>query len=54
MLATDLALPATTLARLTGHTDAGFTLRVYARDRRDEATVVEDVLSRAASAGIGA
>lgn len=37
MLATDLELPATTLARLTGHADAGFTLRVYARDARDEA-----------------
>ena len=54
MLATDLELPATTLARLTGHTDAGFTLRVYARDGRDEAAVVEDVLARAAGAGIGA
>ena len=54
ILATDLELPATTLARLTGHADAGFTLRVYARDGRDEATVVEDVLARAAGAGIGA
>ncbi len=53
MLATDLELPATTLARLTGHTDAGFTLRVYARDGRDEAAVVEDVLARAVGAGIG-
>lgn len=53
MLATDLELPATTLARLTGHTDAGFTLRVYARDGRDESAVVTDVLSRAAGAGIG-
>jgi integrase len=35
MLATDLEVPATTLARLTGHADAGFTLRVYARDGRD-------------------
>ena len=52
MLATDLELPATTLARLTGHTDAGFTLRVYARDRRGEAALVEDVLLRAAGAGI--
>jgi hypothetical protein len=34
MLATDLELPATTHARLTGHADAGFTLRVYARDER--------------------
>jgi hypothetical protein len=54
MLATDLELPATTLARLTGHADAGFTLRVYARDGRDEVAVVKDVLSRAAGAGIGA
>lgn len=53
MLATDLELPATTLALLVGHADAGFTLRVYARDGRDSATVVEDVLARAAGAGIG-
>ena len=53
MLATDLELPATTLARLTGHADAGFTLKVYAKDGRDEQTLVEDVLKRAASAGIG-
>jgi integrase len=54
MLATDLALPTTTLARLTGHSDAGFNLRVYARDRRDESAVVEEVLGRAATAGVGA
>jgi integrase len=53
LLATDLELPATTLARLTGHADAGFTLRVYARDGRDDATVVEDVLTRAAAAKVG-
>lgn len=53
LLATDLELPATTLARLTGHADAGFTLKVYARDGRAEAAVVADVLSRAAGAGIG-
>jgi integrase len=53
MLATDLELPATTLARLTGHADAGFTLRVYARDARDEAVVVSDVLTRASGAGVG-
>ncbi len=53
MLATDLELPATTLARLTGHADAGFTLRVYAKDGRAAASVVEDVLARAANAGIG-
>lgn len=54
MLATDLELPATTLARLTGHADAGFTLRVYARDGRDDATLVADVLARASGAGVGA
>jgi hypothetical protein len=53
MLATDLDVPATTLALLIGHADAGFTMRVYARDGRDSATVVEDVLSRASVAGIG-
>jgi integrase len=53
MLATDLDIPATTLARLTGHTDAGFTLRVYAKDKRDEATIVKDVLARAAGANVG-
>jgi integrase len=53
LLATDLELPATTLARLTGHADAGFTLKVYARDGRDGAAVVEEVLARAAGAGIG-
>jgi integrase len=52
MLATDLELPATTLARLTGHADAGFTLRVYARDSRDDSALVEDVLARANGAGI--
>jgi integrase len=53
LLATDLELPATTLAKLTGHADAGFTLKVYARDGRDEAAVVEDVLERAATAEVG-
>ncbi len=53
LLATDLELPATTLARLTGHADAGFTLRVYARDRRDEASVVKDVLARGIAARLG-
>lgn len=52
MLATDLELPATTLAQLVGHTDAGFTLRAYARDARDTAAVVADVLERAAGAGV--
>lgn len=52
MLATDLELPATTLARLTGHADAGFTLRVYARDKRSDAAIVEQVLARAAEGGV--
>jgi hypothetical protein len=39
---------------LVGHADAGFTLRVYARDGRDTAAVVEDVLARAAGANVGA
>ena len=53
ILATDLGLPATTRARLTGHSDAGFTLKVYARDGRDEAAVVEDVPARASAAHVG-
>jgi len=46
-------LAATTLARVTGHSDPGFTYRVYARDARDDATLVADVLNRAANAGFG-
>lgn len=53
MLATDLELPATTLARIVGHADAGFSLRVYAKDARDESALVADVLQRAASAQVG-
>ena len=53
MLATELQLPATSLARLIGHADAGFTLKVYARDARDDVAVVSDVLARASGAGIG-
>ena len=52
-LATDLELAPTTLAAIIGHADAGFTLRVYARDARDTATVVSDVLARAERAGVG-
>ena len=48
-----LELPATTLAAVIGHADAGFTLRVYARENRDAASVVRDVLDRAAAAGVG-
>jgi integrase len=47
-------LAATTLARVTGHSDPGFTYRVYARDGRDEAALVADVLACAESAGFGA
>jgi integrase len=46
-------LAPTTLARLAGHADAGFTLRTYASDPRDDATVAERVLSLAAEAGFG-
>jgi integrase len=46
-------LAATTLARLAGHSDAGFTLRVYASDPRDDAAVAESVLTLAAEAGFG-
>lgn len=52
-LATDVQVPATTLARITGHTDPGFTLRLYARDARDDAAVVKDVLGRAKAAKVG-
>jgi integrase len=37
VLATDLELPATTLAQIIGHSDPVFTLKVYARDGRNEA-----------------
>jgi len=53
MLASDLELPATTLARIVGHADAGFSLRVYAKDARDESAVVTEVLNRAATARVG-
>lgn len=53
ILVTELNLPITTVARILGHQDASFTLRCYARDARDEAAVVSDVLSRAAEARVG-
>jgi integrase len=46
-------LPATTLARLAGHADAGFTLRVYASDPRDDEAVAASVLALAEEAGFG-
>ena len=44
---------ATTLARIIGHADAGFSLKAYAEDASDESAVVTDVLARAATAQIG-
>jgi integrase len=52
MLATELDVPATTLAQLVGHADPGFTLKAYARDAREPATVAKDLLARAAGAGV--
>jgi hypothetical protein len=43
---------APSLAAIISDADAGFTLRVYARDARDTATVVSDVLERAERAGV--
>jgi integrase len=54
LLATELGLPTTTLAQVMGHADAGFTLRVYARDGRDTDAIVTDMLARAHEAGVGA
>jgi integrase len=45
-LATELELPATTVARIMGHADAGFTLRAYARDVRSDADLTATVLAR--------
>jgi integrase len=45
-LATELELPATTVARIMGHADAGFTLRAYARDARSDVDLTADVLAR--------
>jgi len=45
-LATELELPPTTLARIMGHGDAGFTLRAYARDARSDDELTADVLTR--------
>jgi integrase len=53
MMATTLAVEPTTLARVTGHNDPGFTYRKYARDARPDAVVVADVLDRAKRAGVG-
>jgi integrase len=53
MLVTELGLPPTTVARIMGHTDPGFTLRCYARDARDQGALTADVLARAERAGVG-
>jgi integrase len=45
-LVTELELAPTTVAEILGHSDPSTTLRLYARDARDEATVVSDVLAR--------
>ena len=45
--------PYTTVTGTDTRLSCGFTLRVYAKDARDEAAVMSDVLARAASAGIG-
>jgi integrase len=46
-------LAATTLAEVAGHSDPGLTMKCYARDGRDNAAIVADVLDRAAGAGFG-
>jgi integrase len=52
--ATTMEMPDTTLARIAGHANPAVTMRLYARDRRDQERVNEDVLARAAAAGFGA
>jgi integrase len=51
LAATTLDVPDTTLARMAGHANPAITMRLYARDRRDQDRVNEDVLARAAQAG---
>jgi integrase len=53
LAATTLDVPDTTLSRIAGHADPAITMRLYARDRRDQQQVNEDVLARAAAAGFG-
>jgi integrase len=48
-LVTELELAPTTVADVMGHADPSTTLRLYARDARDEAAVVSDVLGRVAA-----
>jgi hypothetical protein len=51
VLATSGLAP-TTLSRIVGHSDAGFTLKTYARDARSNEAVAEAVLASAAEAGL--
>jgi integrase len=51
VLATSGLAP-TTLSRIVGHSDAGFTLKTYARDARSDEAVAEAVLASAAEAGL--
>ena len=51
-MATELQVASTTLAKIVGHEYAGFTLRLYAKDARDDAALTADVLDRAARAGV--
>jgi integrase len=51
-MATELQVASTTLAKIVGHEDAGFTLRLYAKDARDDAALTADVLDRAARAWV--
>jgi integrase len=52
-LVTELELAPTTVAEILGHADPSTTLRLYARDARDESAIVEDVLARAAGGRAG-
>lgn len=47
-------MPDTTLARIAGHANAAVTMRLYARDERNQEAVNADVLGRAAAAGLAA
>jgi integrase len=49
MWVNEWSIPVATAAKMIGHKDASFMLRCYVREARDEATVVADVLARAAS-----
>ncbi len=46
-----LGVPVATIAAILGHSDPSFTMRVYVRDGREAAAIVDDVLARVAAAG---